>query len=83
MAPGAASPDRPYKLVSQVGEYESSEPTSLATTSTMEGEHTLSPGAGDEAGEAMGEVRVLCTVPCNCTCTSSCASTLHAKSLGG
>merc|ERR1719266_888593 len=36
-------------------EYETSEATSLATTSTMEGEHTLSPGAGGEAGEAMGE----------------------------
>merc|ERR1719422_102530 len=34
----------------EVGEYESSEPTSLATTSTMEGEHTLSPGAGEDAG---------------------------------
>merc|ERR1719266_2484552 len=35
----------------EVVEYESSEPTSLATTSTMEGEHTLSPGAGEEVGE--------------------------------
>ena len=41
---------------SKVGEYESSEPTSLATTSTMEGEHTLSPGAGEDAGEGLGEV---------------------------
>merc|ERR1719341_1034441 len=40
----------------EVGEYESSEPTSLATTSTMEGEHTLSPGAGEEGGEGLGEV---------------------------
>ena len=40
----------------KVGEYESSEPTSLATTSTMEGEHTLSPGAGEEGGEGLGEV---------------------------
>ena len=39
-----------------MGEYESSEPTSLATTSTMEGEHTLSPGAGEEGGEGLGEV---------------------------
>ena len=43
---------------SKVGEYESSEPTSLATTSTMEGEHTLSPGAGEEGGEGLGEVSV-------------------------
>ena len=41
---------------SKVGEYESSEPTSLATTSTMEGEHTLSPGAGEDGGEGLGEV---------------------------
>ena len=46
---------------SKVGEYESSEPTSLATTSTMEGEHTLSPGAGEDAGEGLGEVSFLGT----------------------
>ena len=39
----------------QVCEYESSEPTSLAT-STMEGEHTLSgAGEGREEGEGEGE----------------------------
>ena len=46
---------------SKVGEYESSEPTSLATTSTMEGEHTLSPGAGEDGGEGLGEVSFLGT----------------------
>ena len=45
--------------VSKGGEYESSEPTSLATTSTMEGEHTLSPGAVEEGGEGMGEVSLI------------------------
>ena len=47
---------------SKVGEYESSEPTSLATTSTMEGEHTLSPGAGEDGGEGLGE-RILRLAP--------------------
>ena len=32
------------------------EVTIVATTSTMEGEHTLSPGAGEEGGEGLGEV---------------------------
>ena len=63
---------------SKVGEYESSEPTSLATTSTMEGEHTLSPGAGEDAGEGLGEVSfqgtplicLYCEVsPALCSCT--------------
>ena len=35
------------------------EVTIVATTSTMEGEHTLSPGAGEEGGEGLGEVSFL------------------------
>ena len=70
---------------SKVGEYESSEPTSLATTSTMEGEHTLSPGAGEDGGEGLGEVSFHPT-PLSVYCEVSpalwglfCPSTLRSK----